>query len=70
MSDSIDPKLGWNDSYRKNLIKFFASEDKRINRINTCESCDNLKLYFCKLCNCYMPFKTRVETSVCPDNKW
>lgn len=40
-------------------------------RITACAACPQLtSLNFCSLCNCYMPAKTRNESSRCPDGKW
>ncbi len=68
--DTINTDLGWNDTYNKKFIKILATEEVRQNRISICESCEKFKLYFCTECNCYMPFKTRIETYSCPKNKW
>lgn len=79
MSDKIysDPNpevpntsLGWSDTYHKKFILSLVSDEVRQQRIEICESCDKFKLYFCIKCNCYMPFKTRIESATCPVNKW
>jgi len=70
MSDNFNPDLGWSDPYRKGLIRGIASEEKRKERITICESCEFFKLFFCKSCGCYLPFKTRIQDSKCPEKKW
>lgn len=40
-------------------------------RYNTCKTCINFtSLKFCALCNCYMPFKTKLKYKQCPAGKW
>jgi hypothetical protein len=49
-----------------------AIEDKtREERISICKSCPNLSgINICKLCGCFMPFKTWLSNQHCPDGKW
>jgi len=41
-------------------------------RIKICKQCEHLikKITVCKKCFCYMPWKTKIEHSTCPLNKW
>lgn len=41
-------------------------------RMAICLSCDNLEKTssVCKLCDCYMPRKSKWRTTRCGDNKW
>jgi hypothetical protein len=40
-------------------------------RYKICKSCVNFtSLKFCALCNCYMPFKTKLQYKKCPIDKW
>ncbi len=65
-----NPEEGWNDTYKKTFIIALTDDSVRQQRISTCESCDKFKLYFCTVCNCYMPFKTRIALYSCPEGKW
>ena len=45
------------------------------NRLNICRSCDNkqgdeLKNMICKVCECKIRYKVRLESSTCPKDKW
>lgn len=47
------------------------STSLREKRMNICKSCESLgDLNFCKECNCFMPVKTWIKSSVCPLKKW
>jgi hypothetical protein len=41
-------------------------------RMAICLSCDNLEKTssVCKLCDCYMPRKSKWRTTRCGDNRW
>jgi hypothetical protein len=46
-------------------------EELASTRFAICQACENLTLEsICKVCNCYMPSKTRSTTAKCPLNKW
>lgn len=49
-----------------------VSEEIKSSRLAICNSCDNFNqtIKTCKLCGCYMPAKTMLAASDCPDNKW
>lgn len=41
------------------------------NRMNICKKCPKFtNLQTCESCRCYMPSKTLVKSSNCPDGKW
>ena len=40
----------------------------RMEVCNTCEELSSLKM--CSQCKCFMPFKTKISSAVCPLNKW
>jgi len=40
-------------------------------RYAICQSCSQLSVEkICKICNCIMPFKTKLAKGVCPLDKW
>lgn len=39
-------------------------------RLSICKSCPYYRNNFCKICKCFMPFKTRIEESSCPIVRW
>ncbi len=61
---------GWHDTARSHLIKLVATDEQRELRQQICESCEHFKIFMCKVCGCYMPFKVRIQTSACPKGKW
>jgi recombinational DNA repair protein RecR len=66
MSDNID----WNHSSNE-TNGYIASEATRKQRIEICESCEELtKLKICSVCKCVMPAKVWVKFVDCPQGKW
>lgn len=49
---------------------FFASAELSQARLDICNSCDKKTLNICSVCKCFMPAKTMIASSACPDNKW
>lgn len=48
-----------------------ASSEKAQRRISICRECPQFKLKsVCMVCKCFMPAKTKFESSKCPENKW
>ena len=49
-----------------------VSEEVGLLRFAICKSCEQLNTTFntCKLCNCYMPAKTKFASAFCPDKRW
>jgi hypothetical protein len=49
-----------------------ANQDTIKERLDICRSCPYLIpiTYTCKKCGCFMKIKTKLETSVCPLDKW
>ncbi len=49
-----------------------VTEEIRLLRFAICKSCDQLNTTFntCKICNCYMPAKTKFVLSFCPNKRW
>lgn len=40
-------------------------------RMEICNSCANKsELNICKLCRCFLPFKTKAVNASCDENKW
>ena len=43
-------------------------------RYNICKGCEHFNniLKICNICNCFLPVKTKLKSSACPDNppKW
>lgn len=41
-------------------------------RLSVCENCEHYRKITkqCKLCGCFMPLKTSIESASCPDKKW
>ena len=58
--------------YNPNAI--FINSELRDHRLNTCLSCDQYAkqsiAQYCKKCLCYMPVKTWINNTVCPEKKW
>lgn len=53
------------------FVKDELGKTDRQKRIEICKHCENLNnLYFCKLCNCFMPIKTWMKYKSCPIEKW
>jgi len=58
-------KYGW-------LNSMVVDSSTYKSRLKICNSCDYLQktVKICKDCKCFMPAKTRLKTSSCPQNKW
>lgn len=55
----------------KELEKDVVETPFSIQRINICQECDNYSaVKICKKCWCFMPWKTKLEGSKCPLDKW
>ena len=53
------------------MKKLVASPDVVEKRWNICKSCPHLrKVKICDVCNCIMPFKTKLKKASCPIGKW
>jgi hypothetical protein len=50
----------------------FVNEEERRRRLEICGACDQYRVKFrqCKKCGCLMPFKTKLQNSTCPLQKW
>jgi len=46
-----------------------VSEEVQRERMEICKKCPNLdkKWKFCKICNCFMPLKTKLRWAECPE---
>jgi hypothetical protein len=64
-----DLKLGGQNFLKFNML---AKEDVQNQRYFICKSCDkfNNKVKICKECGCFMPFKVKIDSTKCPQNKW
>jgi hypothetical protein len=53
-------------------MSIFCSEEKTNERYNICKKCEHFRasLKQCKLCNCFMPIKTKMLAMSCPIGKW
>lgn len=47
-----------------------VSDDVRINRWSTCQTCPFLLNDRCTKCGCFMKVKVAFQTSKCPEGKW
>lgn len=50
----------------------FARKELSEQRYNICKSCSKFRTITktCKICNCFMFFKTKLISSECPLDKW
>jgi len=50
----------------------FVSSEEQKRRYDLCKQCEHLRktTKTCKLCNCVMPLKTKLESVSCPVGKW
>jgi hypothetical protein len=41
-------------------------------KLDICKQCEHFSMStrFCKICNCFMPAKTRIPGMECPEKKW
>jgi len=53
-------------------MSIFCNEETRTKRYNICKECEHFRAVIkqCKLCNCFMPIKTKMLAMTCPINKW
>jgi len=53
-------------------MKLLCNKNLSQQRYNICKLCDNLRSITktCKICNCFMPLKTKLLSSECPIGKW
>jgi len=49
-----------------------VSEEIKLQRLDVCNSCEdfNKSIKTCKQCGCYMPAKSMLAASSCPNKKW
>jgi hypothetical protein len=47
-----------------------VDENKKEERMKICRDCEFFLLNVCKKCGCFMPAKTKFQTSRCPIGKW
>jgi hypothetical protein len=52
--------------------RIFVSEEIATSRFSICQSCDQFLLESnrCKMCGCFMKYKTKVNLAKCPAGKW
>jgi hypothetical protein len=52
--------------------KVFSTYLLKQKRMSVCKKCENFqkKTKTCKICTCFMPFKTKFLAMKCPINKW
>ena len=68
MSNKWDFSWDWIDF---DLRQHFVSDEIRTERQKICKECDQLNgLNMCNICNCFMPGKTLLKSSDCPQGKW
>lgn len=50
----------------------FASKDEYHRRYNICKLCERFdtKWKKCLDCGCFMPFKCKISSAMCPQQKW
>lgn len=52
-------------------MEIFVNDETRKMRGDICQECDKLTpMLTCSICNCFMPAKTRLPGSYCPEQKW
>ncbi len=49
---------------------FFYDKNLQEERLKVCRGCPYYKNKFCKICKCFIPFKTRLEEVSCPILRW
>lgn len=71
-SNTGSPVPSWRSMYAEALDKkILVSDEVRQKRIDACTKCENLtEGKFCKLCNCYVPFKSYLVNAICDADKW
>jgi len=55
---------------KDSLLNRKVNDNERLRRLNICHSCEHYNNPRCKLCGCYMNFKTTLLSSTCPIKKW
>jgi len=52
--------------------ELLCSKEEQQRRYDICKRCPNLRSFtkMCKVCNCVMPLKTRLQNSSCPIGHW
>lgn len=54
-----------------NFFEFTVPTEVKEERMNICRSCEHLVSFDrCKLCGCFMQYKTMIPGVRCPINKW
>ncbi len=52
----------------KQRVLVSANHEKRF---EICSNCENLtKFKVCKVCDCFMPLKTKLIRAKCPEHRW
>lgn len=51
---------------------FLCSKEESKRRYKICKSCPNLRSWtkMCKVCNCFMPLKVKIQNTSCPIGLW
>ena len=63
-------KFSW-DWVEPHIKKHIVPDETRIERQKICKECDQLTMVnICSICNCFMPGKTLLKSSECPQGKW
>lgn len=64
-------RISLNSVMTKKVITSAVDTPLHAKRMNICKSCPRLNaLNFCMECSCYMPLKTRIDSTKCPLEKW
>lgn len=63
--------------FLKAIIKYIrfgkrVNIDNYIHRLSICKSCENFdnEKWTCKVCECYLDKKAKMNTENCPEDKW
>jgi hypothetical protein len=64
------PTTGWDTPYKVHDQTLLVDQDERIRRISFCEECPRFRNFVCKENKTFLPPKTWLTFSSCPQNKW
>ena len=57
-------------SYLETIKDKLINEKEALKRLEECKKCNSLISGMCRKCGCYAEVRARLESGVCPDEKW